>query len=168
MRAAFVAGIIGFASPVAALAQSPALPGLWQDISMTDPITDARRGIAVVEGTGGSFVVKCDTPGAGSVYVSLVSDRYLGGADRSRDLTYRVDDNAPVTQSWRYSAQHVTNFRPNALLAEMLGGERMIVRALKFDNSSTDFAFDITGSIEAIARVSAICDDPEAAIVRTK
>ncbi|WP_312139269.1 hypothetical protein [Brevundimonas sp.] len=135
----------------------------WTYREVTDPITDARRGIASVNGDNGSMlVVKCDSDGSG-MYMHLIASEYLGGDGRGferRALIFRVDQNAPVTQQWHHRDNDaiVRNQRDlfNAV-KEMIEGERVHVRATRYDSRRVDMSFSLDGAKDAMRQAFEAC-----------
>ena len=136
---------------------------VWGYREVIDPITDAKRGIASIDGVGGAVLVfKCDSTG-GSPYLHLISSEYLGGdgiRSEMRTLTYRVDQNPPVRQQWRHrdSDAVLSNQRDLlSILKEMLEGDRIHIRASRYDNRSVDMSFALDGAREAMTKVHEAC-----------
>lgn len=82
--------------PAALLASVPAYSENTFKI-VTDEMTDAKRGIAVINSGGNiSPVVKCDSNGPGQLYISFISQKYLGKTisryrSSTRSVKFRFD-----------------------------------------------------------------------------
>lgn len=76
--------------------------GPWSVTVIRDPIADAARAVASVSGEGGLLAVKCDSPGADSLYIHWMADEYLGGDFQRREMTIRFDQEPPFNERWVY------------------------------------------------------------------
>ncbi len=137
-------------------------PAVWTFEEVSDPLSDARRGIAQVEGDGRSgLVVKCDSGGRG-MYVHLLSEEFLGGDGvRSdvRNLTYRVDQRPPVTRRWTHKDAWAAALGRDAgpVIADLMNGESIFIRATRYDYRSVDMRFSLVGAREAISKAYEAC-----------
>lgn len=141
--------------------EAPA-PVAWTFEAVADPMTDAQRGIAQVQGDGRSgLVVKCDSGGRG-MYVHLLSDEFLGGdGARSdvRNLTYRIDQRPPVTRRWTHKDAWAAALGRDAapVIADLMSGESILIRASRYDYRTVDMRFSLAGARDAIARAYEAC-----------
>lgn len=136
--------------------------GAWRFWTTTDPLTDVVRGIAVVEDAGKIFAVKCDRPGPGSLFVSFLPQRYLGGTADEPDLgkvVTRIDDDPAVLDDWAYiyrSANYMGDGR-YTLIERLKQAKRLRVRLQVPDGEVVDAVFDVNGAADAIAAVENAC-----------
>lgn len=158
--------IVLASSPLAAHAagQDPEVIGNWSYIETVDPMSDTRRAVAGVITDGGSFSVKCDEPGPGSVYLSYRPNEYLGRSGRGdfRAVTYRVDAYPPVTsgRTWTYTESSTLMTEDvGPLVAKLRTAERIALRAETYRGRQVDNVFELSGGDEAITRVYATCGD---------
>lgn len=157
-----IAGSAGAQTAQPEPATDAAAGDAWQFEVVVDPITDAKRGMASVQGDGGLLVVKCDS-GRRDMYVHLISKTYLGGRGGSwdsRNLTYRIDSEAPVTRRWMHNGSEAALFRADAqpLIAELSrGSSRVVIRATTFEYQSVDMIFPLEGVMAAIGQAGDAC-----------
>lgn len=159
-----VAVVVVLASASAASANEKTVKvGNWDVITIQDPIDDSTRAVAILSGEGGSLAIKCDKPGQDSLYVQFVSKRYLGNlrsSYSSRDFTYRIDADAPVTEGWAYEKSSALQFNRKfvyPLLDRLASASKVAVRASTYDYSTVDASFDLDGVAEAIAQTRSTC-----------
>lgn len=153
--------LAALAAPAQA-ADKTVIAGNWWDSSVTDPITDVRRGIVYADSADqkASVVLKCDRSGPGTVYATIITGQYLGeGRSKYRNLIYRFDDRAPVESRWGHDSSYAFNFEPEAFVSAMRGSSKLVVRATAYDYSNVDVIFDVTGADQAIQRVYEACGD---------
>lgn len=166
--AKIVVGVLAAAAVAggAAAQDETEMVGAWKLTSVIDPITDQGRMIASIEADGGMLAVKCDAPGSDSVYIHWVASDYLGGRGgrfASRQLTYRFDQNAPVTEVWSYDGRSAiqTNGRAaRAFSRSLVAAQRVVVRGSDYRGSEKTSVFTLTpdDTQAAIARVYQTCE----------
>lgn len=156
--ALFAAACLINASPTQA-----ATYGAWTVEVQKDPITDTVKAIASLPGEAGSLIIKCDAPGPGSLYVRFVSNGYLGGyagGQRFDALTYRVDEDVPVTSEWVYYKSIVTAVheeRRAALIQRLKTAKRFSLRATTFENEVVNASFELSSVAQAISATDEVC-----------
>lgn len=128
-----------------------------------DPMTDRGRGIAATGSDGPSIVIKCDASGSYSdMYVQFTSASYLGEG-RSygrRDLMYRFDGDAPVSETWTYDrSTAILTGKPlvEAFVRRLETARKVAVRASTYDYETVDAVIDVEGGREAIERAYRAC-----------
>lgn len=138
--------------------------GSWQFWERRDPITDEVRAGAGLVTDDGSFAIKCDEAGRGSVYFSFQPAGAFFGNGRStvdrRPFVYRIDADPPVQVLWRYgdtSALLMDN--PAPLAQALLTSERITLRGLTYRFAEVTRTFETAGADVAIPRVYAACAD---------
>ncbi len=157
------AALMAAASLLAAAPARAAAYGAWTVDVQKDPITDTVKAIASLPGEAGSLIIKCDAPGPGSLYVRFVSNDYLGGyagGQRSDALTYRVDDDAPVTSEWVYYKSIVPAVheeRRAALIQRLKTAKRFSLRAITFENEVVNATFELSSIAQAISAADEVC-----------
>lgn len=161
---AMVAIVAVWAFATAASASESAVKvGNWEVITIQDPIDDSTRAVAILSGEGGSLAIKCDKPGQDSLYVQFISKRYLGNlrsSYSSRDFTYRIDTDAPVTEGWAYEKSSALQFNRKIaypLLDRLATANKIAIRASTYDYSTVDASFDLDGVGEAISLTRSTC-----------
>ena len=136
--------------------------GAWKLRVITDAMTDQARGIATIDGEGGTLVVKCDTGRSREMYVSFVSDSYLGALRNSgRDVMVRFGSAGPVNQSWYHdgsTASLLDKARAQSFIGSLLGSDRLAMRLTTYDYDSVNVSFaDLSGGREAISGAYVAC-----------
>lgn len=168
-----VSGLFCVLGSGAASAQSEKVEqvGGWKLTIISDPITDESRTIAVASGTGGNLAIKCDTPGANSVYVHFISGEYLGeGRNRNRALTHRFNEEQPVTQDWGYdgrSAILTPDRAVDAFNTNLATASKLALRGTTFEYHQVTAVFELSpaDTREALKRVYEGCQDSLPALV---
>lgn len=168
IKLAVIGTLSALALPQAALAQDTQTRnvGAWEIVTIVDPITDQGRAIGVLHVGRAFLAVKCDAPGRNSVYVHFGSPQYLGGrgaSSDSRDLTYRFDQDEPVTARWTYSDSSAGLFddrRAASFVQRLATAERVAVRASTYRYETVTEVFEIVQSDvqEVIRAVYATCN----------
>jgi hypothetical protein len=173
MRGADAMRMRGLVGLVAALSYVPLAAsaaeiriGNWKFDRIQDPITDQFSAFAYNKGQGGTVIIRCDNPGAGSLYMSFVSDKFLGGVgtdyDR-RSLTYRFDGNQPRESMWIYKDNTAFYHKgiDNEEISDFYNGvstkSKLAIRAIAYDSSYIDASFDLTGGDKAVQAVVTAC-----------
>ena len=86
--------IAAFVASGAATAQS----GPWQSVVQTDPITDEKSVIAVTQANDYiALFIGCTN---GTIYAGATTAYFDVEFGDYRTVTWRVDDNAPVSEAW--------------------------------------------------------------------
>ena len=142
----------------------------WTFRVEANPMTDARRGIALLLGDAGGLAVKCDSNGPGSLYFSVLSTHYLGGAgwQKNRAIRYRIDKGAVVSLAANHdgSAASVFETSPNSdggrfLTNLMNSSNELVVQITDFDSNIYNIVFTTTGAKDAILKSAVACGDTE-------
>jgi hypothetical protein len=127
--------------------------------------------VAGVQAANGSqLILKCEKPGARSVYAVVVAPTNLAAPlpenrFESRSVTLRMDTNAPWDDNWRFNDKFA--------MAVDKGNDRSLTRLLqKLDKASTlqvslrpfkaapvMIDFNVAGAHDAIAKVYQDCQD---------
>lgn len=151
-----------------ALAQQGDLLGAWHFRTITDPMSDASRGIAATDAKNEiTLVVKCDSNGANELYMSFITNHYLGGSgsDRYRHLSYRIDGSPVQTIAAIYdgkSANIIDVKSDNAggnLLKAIAGSSKLTVQVADFEGETYTSVIDTTGAKAAIGKTATVCKD---------
>jgi len=151
---------------VSAFIASPA-HAAWDYKLIEDPMTDAKRGISSVMGDEGMLVVKCDRNGPGTLYLSIISKKYLGGISgrKNRSMRFRIDRGEPQTIDAFHdgSTASVFNLAPNkaggAFLNQLLDARELVVQVTSFDYDSYTIIFNTAGAREAVTKSARDCGD---------
>lgn len=141
----------------------------WEFKVITDPMSDAKRGIANSDGTlDAILVIKCDKNGPGSLYLSILSKNYLGkGRYGSRNIDYRFDGGEVESIRGYYDGRtaSIFNLRPGKKGGEFLSGlksaKEMVVRLSSYDYQTYTTVIDVTGAAEAIKKSADACGDSD-------
>lgn len=162
---ALAVAALAFAGPAAAQ-DAGTTSGAWLIRTVVDPITDARRGIATLEGEHGRLVVKCDAPGPGSVYIHFISNEYLGGDYDRRQMVVRFDQAPPATQTWHYNgsaALLTTEPLQMGFVRQLAAASRLVLRATTYRGASVTAVFEIdpVTTAEAMRQVLSTCNSGE-------
>lgn len=169
MKMMAIAGTLVLALP--ALAQDTETKvGSWTVKKTVDSFSDAKRGISntAMDPAKGIMLVKCDKPGAGSLYVSFLTPTYLG-SDRIRAginmAKFRLDEDAPeALPRPRYDGRAAHLFDANAekLLTQIIARKptRIRVQFVTYDSNYANVDIDIAGAADAIRQTAVICEDP--------
>jgi hypothetical protein len=169
MNKLILAAVAAVALPMTAFAQAGSEKiGAWTFKQITDPMTDASRGIAHTElGGEGTLVVKCDTNGDNEVYFSFLSTHYLGGVSRNRirPVGYRLDGTPARELSAHYDGKSATviaarsNQPGGKFLIELSGASKLTLQLTDFNSRSYVSIVDVSGAREAIRKVASTCRD---------
>jgi hypothetical protein len=142
--------------------------GAWGFEVVSDPMTDARRGIAATDIKNTiTLIVKCDGNGQNTVYMSFLSDDYLGGTSSSkyRDISYRLDGAPAQTITGWYDGKtaNLLDLKPtNAagrFLKAVAGTNKLTIQLTDFEGASHVAVIDTTGGKTAILKVAETCGD---------
>lgn len=139
----------------------------WTFKVESNPMTDAKRGISLLLGDAGGLAIKCDQNGRGSLYLSFISTKYLGGMGwrKNRALHYRIDKGEvnSISADHNGSTASVLDVSPNSdggrLLSALRTSHQLAVQLTDYDNQLQTIVFDTTGAREAIAQSAAACGD---------
>jgi hypothetical protein len=127
--------------------------------TVTDPMTDAKRGVAVINPQGKIIpVVKCDKNGPNSVYISIVSRAYLGeGAYDTRPVKFRFDSGVPFDINADYE-----DFAASFLNLDTVPAQRQLLFQLKASKSVviqlTDFEGDLITEVVSLTGATAVIE----------
>lgn len=140
---------------------SSAASAQWSVNEARDSITDRTEVTAELRGEGGRVVFMCS---AGQRPVVLFHpDAFLGGPISGydwRDFTYRVDASAAVTTRWKYSNGYATapsEREMASFLGALAHGDTLRIRAIRYDRTSVDASFSLSGTADAMRRAVAAC-----------
>lgn len=134
---------------------------------ITDPMSDASRGILASQATDDiTMVVKCDTNGPGTLYVSFIAKSYLGALrNSSREIKYRLDAAPPESILAFYDGRtaNVLDLKPGTTegrwFARLLGASKLTVQLTSYDYDSYTQVIDMTGFRQGVGRAAAVCRD---------
>lgn len=135
--------------------------GSWSIDDTPDLMTDKPSVKAELQGDNAKLVLRC---GADGRLLAYDPTAYLGGgATRSyayRPLIYKIDSNPPVKVHWQYQSNYA--LAPGKkiavqLLNSLAAGQRLLIRAERYDGSTFDSTFDLAGSREAVPRLLQAC-----------
>lgn len=169
MKLIIAAGLLAIASAAGAQDTTTKV-GSWSVKRTVDSFSDAKRGIAMTEvTTAGTIVVKCDTPGPDSLYVSIITSKYLG-SDRIRrsysaELNkVRFDDAAPESlprTTYDGRSAHMFSAQATSFLSRLArdNPKRVRLQLVTYDSDIVTADFDVTGVADAIKQTAAICED---------
>lgn len=145
--------------------QAPVHPGVgaWSLDESTDPLTDARRAIGILEAEQGtsrfgrpvSLFVRCN---GGTLDVYLNWDSYLG---REAFVTSRVGEGSPARSRWGMSTDNTSTFFPRdtrALLRELRTVNQWVVQVTPYSASPITAVFNLEGVEELISFVEPTCE----------
>lgn len=137
---------------------APATPGAggWSFSETTDPLTDARRAVGILEADQGvsrygrpvNMIVRCN---GGSLDVYVNWDSYLG---REAFVTSRVGDGSPSRSRWGMSTDNTSTFYPRdtrALLRELRPVAQWVVQVTPYSASPITAVFNLEGLEELIS-----------------
>lgn len=144
--------------------------GQWVIKDTSDGFSDAKRGIAhtPIE-SDGVFVVKCDSPGPGKVYVQFLTPKYLGSDNVGRRQfhtgKYRLDD-GPIADLPRpyYDGKSAAllDAGPTTVFLNTLTNlnpKRFRAQFLTYDGDMSNIDIDVTGISDTIKKTAALCQD---------
>ena len=127
-------------------------------------MTDEKSARAFIDGEGGRIGVKCDEPGSNSLYVHVISSRYLGGGGLQggyRTGMVRFDGDAAEENSWYFDESssiltegaHVWPF-----IDRLKRSKTLAWRGSIYDNHQFTISFDVPQNFEGIDKVVAACE----------
>ena len=130
----------------------------WQFAESRDALTDEVRYVAFTDWRGRSMlIVACNTEYFRIVAKTQYLDIMMGDV---REVTWRVDDHAPVTQSWvnmRKSGAAIDGKEAVEMARAIEAAKsRVVIRSGHNDT----YIFDVTGSTAAISKVTESCQNP--------
>lgn len=141
--------------------QRPKLVATWEMSSSTDAMNDVASFSASKRGDAGLLSISCKKGQKDSFTVLVGSDSFLGSNRVGmRELTYRLDDQAPVEGRWAYSgraAMLTTTDQSANLLIPMMKATHLLVRMYSYDGTSQDINFDVTGVADTTKKLFASC-----------
>lgn len=129
----------------------------------------ASSGVGLQGAGGTQLLLKCDKPGKGEVYATVVTPANLVPPSQTftmRPVKVRVDGGAPREDRWRFyehaavAVDKKTERSLSRLLAEIADAKKLEVRMEPGNRTpAADASFDIGGAKDAIAQVYASCKD---------
>lgn len=139
----------------------------WSYEEVKDPISDAKRGIAVLPGDGGKIIVKCDDNGPRSIYVEVLADKYLGATDNMRRaVIMRLDDGALVTTDWLHDGATAITDGGDAGLATAVAvssAKKVVFRLSTFDGDEVDVVATSDGDSTSVRHAFETCGETDGA-----
>jgi len=158
----------GFAAPVAS--QDKAQQEKHGNFTLriiTDPMTDASRGILASPTEDDiTMVVKCDSNGPGTLYISFIAKNYLGALrNNRREIKYRIDGAQAEGISAYYDGRtaSILDLKPGTnegrWFARVLGASKLTVQLTSYDYDSYAQVIDLTGFRAGVGRAAATCRD---------
>ena len=119
------------------------------------------RSIAATRAGPYSFIIKCDEPGNGSVYIDIIFGEILGNyVDRKVEFSF--DGGGQITETWRYIDQHVANFSSSSVdtfCRTMANSSTLLFRAFAQDGTPRTIHFDVSGAQTSLNFVFDGCQD---------
>lgn len=147
----------------------------WVYSERVDPITDAKRGFATLQGTGGMLVVKCDANGPGTVYMSIIpAGAYVGPSPGGRSVKVRVDAGEVRDDVWEYGRSQVVKVSRGTaekypslnsgapigdLAVAFAPASKIVLRVLDYQFGGVDVVLASDGNADPIRRVFKTCGD---------
>jgi hypothetical protein len=134
----------------------------WRYEMIKDPITDAARGMAALDGPAGAIAVKCDKNGSDVMYLHFISNSYLGSLRyKFRNAILRIDDgelkNLNLYHDGR-SAILPSGDKQVAPLAGALGSAKKIaMRFTDYQGNFVDMVFEADGDPTNIKKAFETC-----------
>lgn len=127
-------------------------------------------GVGVQSAEGVQLMLKCDKPGANSVYAVVARKASFvppAQAPVMRDVRIRLDANPPYDDHWRFfeNTAMAVNKGNERSLSHLLGGlgQAKAVELLLYYDPKTrvplNARFDVSGADEAISQVYSTCKD---------
>lgn len=146
----------------AALAGAQIVIGDWIYSETRDPMTDQVYARVFAHGRGGAIAVKCDAPGADSLYFQFIGERYLGGSGPRggrRDFEYRFDSGEPNLAQLSYAGDSglSDNADVGPFARQAAGASVLRVRAYDVEGREVMAAIPVRGAAAAIERVRRTC-----------
>lgn len=140
----------------------------WTFKRLVDPMTDKVRGIAMVEASDYTLVVKCDYSDQ-SVYIDLYGrvSIILGRGNSAltpKQLMIRFDSQQPQDSTWMAGGSD--NYlltraeQVEAFSRSLMTSSRLVVRLPERYGRQTDLVFPLRGSTAAVANVYRACGRP--------
>lgn len=133
----------------------------WRYDELVDPITDAKRGIAVLRGEGGTLVLKCDTNGPKSMYAQVITDKYLGALQyKFRNVIFRFDGGPLQTETWHHDGRSALQSgwkKTNELALAAASAQKIVIRLSDFSGSTVDVVLNSGGDDTALRSAYAAC-----------
>lgn len=151
---------------VALLAAAPASASMMY-VERRDPITDHLSAFAAAQDGESAFLVGCEGRNR-SIGLAFIAGRHLrstGWLNAAGEITYRFDQDEPVTSTWYYDGQKVVKYggrEARRFMRRLLTATRLVVRAENYAGENVDGEFDVTGAGAALRQVLAACDDRRA------
>ena len=138
----------------------------WTYKEIVDPMSDVRRGIMAAQGDNASIVIKCDENGDGSLYIHIISTKYLGeGRSPSRTVKYRIDGGVPQEISGYHDKNGVliSQVKPGTaggkMLEGILSGAKLVLQLTTYDFESYTSVIDVAGARANFAKAAKTCGD---------
>lgn len=123
----------------------------WYYSSNVDPITDEDSSMALTQdGEGGAIGIHCNN---GEPMVVPSAGQYLG-SNQDLPVTWRVDDNQPVTKSLPVIDSFVV--MPNSVMEDMATGQKIIIRFTDYRQRQYTHTFSLIGFHDATGLLSCV------------
>lgn len=157
-------GAVAFGLAVSLLATG-AQAASWDFREIKDPISDARRGISSLDGDGGSVIVKCDSNGPTSIYVEILSNKYLGAVENAeRGVMMRIDDGPVSNDTWYYdgrTAVILNNRQAVSTAARLASAKKIVFRLTDYEGAFVDMVLTSDGNNSAVRQAFQSCGQPD-------
>lgn len=153
-----VLAAIGLAIAAGATAPAPPQPVGWSLSSSTDKLTDAVTQRAEVWSSSGELAVTCG--GGRKPSVVFASAVFMANSPPARIVIYRLDDDPPVTETWRFypnAASFGWDNGADRFIARLATAKRVRLRADDGTGATIDAEFDVTGAGDALRTLAAKC-----------
>lgn len=133
----------------------------WRFEEVTDPVTDAKRGIASMTGDQGAVAIKCDQNGPDSIYVHVVARKYLGALRNARrSVVVRLDDGPLQNYSWYHDkadAIFTDDIAAPTLALRLAYAKKIVIRMTTYEGEYVDLLFTSNGDGTPVERAFATC-----------
>lgn len=133
----------------------------WNYQTIVDPFTDKSRYlVSKLTDEKTALAVKCDEVGSESLYLSIISDNYIGSKGDRYAAQIRIDKN-PLVEHRIYSDGSLAHILDKAivrnLLQQLVSGATFYFRATSYDYEHANAVIDLNGSNDAILWVNEKC-----------
>jgi hypothetical protein len=144
---------------------APALAS-W-DFKIVDGPLGKPVGAATLAGAQGEVIVRCDTTGQNSLFLTMRPKGLGEGLEPAflRAMTYRIDNGPARTANAIYDADEITivnlvrGLMGGDLLFSMLGSKTLAFEIADKSKRTHTLLFDTTGARDAVLRAAEACGD---------
>lgn len=141
--------------------------GDWTYEIITDEMSGTKHHVAITSairgqlgsGPSATMIVKCDARKK-RPYASYRTGKFMGINFDETQVTYRIDQEAPVDERWKMSDRSVLDIggkMTDVLPSKMMAGKQLIMRAFTYDNHVVQHQFSLNGASAAIGLVLDNC-----------